>query len=263
MIRLQSGGDEAVIHEKGAYLAALRHSGRAVITEGDPSTPTKAGMAFLAPFANRVKGATYVFDGIVYSLPRNSEGNAIHGLLLDREFKVISSSADSVTLETVLSHPGYPSQLSVQVTYSISEGLLTAEAVIRNLGPRTAPLVVGWHPYFAVGNLPWRVEAEAFRCEAVDKIPTGKLYYYVFGDDGEYDDCFLVPSGLVKLIVNGREAVRVVSDSMRYFQIYTGIKGSVAIEPMSGAPDAYHNRMGLTVIEPSQSVRAGFKAYYS
>lgn len=262
MIRLQSGSDEATIYEKGAYLAALRHRDKDIITKGDPSAPTKAGMAFLAPFANRVRGATYVFDGVLYSLPRNSEGNAIHGLLLDREFNVVSSSASSATLETTLSHQGYPSQLNLQVTYSISEGLLTAEAVVKNLGPRRAPLVVGWHPYFVVGNMPWRIEAEAFRCEAIDKIPTGRLYYYEFSEGGEYDDCFLVPSGTVKLIVSGKEAVRIVSDSMRYFQVYTGIKGSVAIEPMSGAPDAYHNHMGLIVVEPSQSVRVGFKAYY-
>ena len=48
---------------------------------------------------------------------------------------------------------------------------------------------------------------------------------------------------------------------MPYFQIYTGIKGAVALEPMSGAPDAYHNYIGLDLIKSGEIKNYGFTIY--
>ncbi len=257
MIALSSDRTVAEVYEVGAYLASLRVEGVDVILPGSPQAPTKAGMAFLAPFANRVKGAEYVFDGVTYRLPRNVEGNAIHGLVLSAEFEPEEMTGDSVTLSYRLRHEGYPSELLIKVTYSVSGASLTADASLTNVGSRRAPLVVGWHPYFIVPGR-WMLIADNIKkCEAVDKIPTGRLVDYEFGEDGSYDDCFLVPSGSVTLNAQDRK-IMITSRDMRYFQVYTGVPGAIAVEPMSGAPDAYHNGMGLIVLEPGASASFSF-----
>ena len=261
MIALSDGTLVLEVYEVGAYVASLTHGGVDVILRGDPSRPTRGGMAFLAPFANRVKGGTYYFDGVRYELPKNEEGNAIHGLVLGARFEVADLGDDYVRLETSLEHPGYPSKLAIAVEYRV-RGSLRARAEVRNLGGRRAPLVVGWHPYFVVEG-GWALEGEGVkRCLAVGKIPTGDLVDHIFVPNGNYDDCFLVPSGrLVLTSAHGR--VEIASDNMRYFQIYTGVPGAVAVEPMSGAPDAFNNGMGLTVLEPGASAEFGFEVKYS
>ena len=261
MIALSDGILVLEVYEVGAYVASLAHGGADVMLRGDPSRPTRGGMAFLAPFANRVRGGTYYFDGVRYELPRNEEGNAIHGLVLGTAFDVTDLGDNYVRLETSLEHPGYPSKLAIAVEY-IVRGSLKARAEVRNVGSRRAPVVVGWHPYFVVEG-GWALEGENVkRCLAIGKIPTGDLVEHVFVPNGSYDDCFLVPSGrLVLTSAHGR--VEISSDNMKYFQVYTGVPGAVAVEPMSGAPDAFNNGMGLTVLEPGGSAEFEFEVRYS
>ncbi len=266
MIAISDGRYVAEVYERGAYLSSLKYLDRDLILPGNPDSPTKAGMAFLAPFANRVKGGTYTFGGITYSLPLNSEGNAIHGLLLGVDFDLVDMTGYRVELSTVLEHEGYPSKLKITVSYEMRNGTLTSEARIMNVGQRRAPLVVGWHPYFVVGDSAWSLVStgSVYRCVSLNKIPTGELREDRFPDhDGSYDDCFYIPSGIIKLMLNGKDYVTLSSSNMRYFQVYTGVRGSVALEPMSGAPDAYHNGIGLSILSPGEEKAYGFSATFT
>ncbi len=257
MIALSDGELYLEVHEAGAYVSALRRRDVDVLLRGDPRRPTKGGMAFLAPYANRVRGGSYEFEGRRYELPRSAEGHAIHGLVLDSEFEVEDLEVDRVSLKGALRHPGYPSELLLRVTYELG-GLLMASAAVTNVGERRAPLVVGWHPYFLVkGGWAIRPSGQALRCESVDRIPTGRLVPHSFGPDGSYDDCFYVESGEVELDT-GEGSILVRGSGMRFFQVYTGVPGAVAVEPMSGAPDAYHNGLGLTVIGPGETREFSF-----
>ena len=47
--------------------------------------------------------------------------------------------------------------------------------------------------------------------------------------------------------------VKINKKNLDYVQIYT-TQNAVAVEPMSGAPDAYHNGIGLKVIQPGEKV---------
>jgi len=105
LIALSDGNLVVEVHEAGAYVAVVYDiTGVEWITKGDPSRPTKAGMAFLAPYANRVRGASYEFEGVRYELPKNSEGHAIHGLLLTEPFEVEDMDERRVVLRTTLRH---------------------------------------------------------------------------------------------------------------------------------------------------------------
>ncbi|MGC9071142.1 MAG: aldose 1-epimerase [Acidilobus sp.] len=261
MIAISDGTLLLEVYELGAYVSTLKHHDVEVILRGEPASPMRAGMAFMAPFANRVRGGVYEFDGVRYWLPRNAEGHAIHGLVHDKEFEVIDLLDDRVTLSTRLSHEGYPSELSIKVTYGVN-GALRASTLITNVGDRRAPLVVGWHPNFVVKGR-WRVRpyGVAMRCESEGKIPTGRLSPHEFDVDGDYDDCFFIESGHVEL-TSETGAILIESNNMKYFQVYTGVKGAVALEPMSGAPDAFHNGMGLSILCPGESREFSFSLLF-
>ncbi|MFB6491245.1 MAG: aldose 1-epimerase [Thermoproteus sp. AZ2] len=257
MLRLISGDSEAVIYEEGAYLYALRRRGVDVLLRGDLSRKTRGGMAVLIPYANRVKGGVYEIDGVLYELPKNEEGNAIHGLVMDKTWRVAEAGPDAAVLELELEHSGYPSRLSCRVSYALRPGALEVAVRVRNMGPRRAPLTVGAHPYFLVEG-PWRIRAQgAMRCVALNKIPTGGLEPHEFGEGGEYDDCFLIEQDPV-VLESRLSRIVLARRNMPYVQIYTGVKGAVAVEPMSGAPDAYHNGMGLRILAPGEEAEYGF-----
>ncbi len=258
MITLRAGSAEAVLHTRGAYLSALRRGGRDIILPGSVERQTRGGMALLIPFANRVRGGVYELDGVVYELPKNAEGHAIHGLAMSMEWSLVERGDSYAVFELELSHSGYPSTLLCSVRYELSEASLSVSLKAINRGPRRAPLVVGAHPYFVVSR-PWRLDAKnPLRCVAVGKIPTGELVPHSFGIDGEYDDCFLVEEDPV-VLKSPYSTVELWRRGMPYIQVYTGVEGAVAVEPMSGAPDAYHNGMGLRILDPGESAVFSFE----
>ncbi|MEL9991140.1 MAG: aldose 1-epimerase [Thermoproteus sp.] len=257
MITLRAGSSEAVLHARGAYLSALRRDGVDVILPGSPDRQTRGGMAILMPFANRVRGGVYEIDGVTYSLPRNTEGHAIHGLVMDKEWALERLDERSATFTLELSHPGYPSRLLCRASYRLSDGLLEVVLEATNLGPRRAPLVAGAHPYFVVEE-PWTIKAKRpMRCVAVGKIPTGELVLHEFGVGGDYDDCFLVVEDPI-FLESPHSTIKLERRDMPYIQVYTGVAGAVALEPMSGAPDAYHNGLGLKILAPGETARFWF-----
>ncbi|WP_054853578.1 aldose 1-epimerase [Vulcanisaeta distributa] len=253
-VELGNNVSQAVICRRGAYLLKWSVLGKDVILPGNPDKPTWSGMAIMIPFANRVRGGgEYEFEGVRYYLPRNEEGHAIHGLVLNEEWDVISIGEDNVALRYVLNHPGYPTELTSIIKYALNDDGLNVEIIVRNTGLRNAPLVVGAHPYFIVGDN-WRmsVQGDVRICESINKIPTGRLIPFNLGDAvrREFDDCFLISGDIT--LESQYSMIRIVRRNMPYVQVFTGVPNAVAIEPMSGAPDAYHNGMGLTIIKPGE-----------
>lgn len=251
---IQKGEAEAEILEKGAYVYSFKVKSKDVLLEGR-ERQTRGGMALLIPFANRVRGGEYYWKGKKYELPRNSEGNAIHGLVRDKIWEVESLKSDEVTLSLYLKDPGYPSPLFIRVKYSIDSSSLTTTISVKNEGGE-APLVVGAHPYFIVKGK-WEIfPNKAKRLVMKDKIPTGEMEDFVI-TQGEYDDCFLM-KGNVTLISEYSKVV-IEKENMDFVQIYTGQPSAVAVEPMSGAPDAFNNGIGLITLREGEGVTFTFR----
>jgi aldose 1-epimerase len=256
-VRIKKGDTEAEILPKGAYLYSLKIRDKDVILKGNLERPTRGGMAILIPYANRVKNGEYTFEGIKYVLPKNKEGNAIHGLVLDKEFKVMEKREDSITLDYELEHEGYPTKLDCLIIYKIFKHGIRVKINVKNIGSKRAPLTVGAHPYFIVSD-DWKIITEnegVKKCINFNKIPTGELIKSQF-EHTDYDDCFLV-NGNIELH-SSYSKIKIIRRNMPFVQVYTGIRGAVAIEPMSGAPDAYHNGLGLKILEPNESAYFSF-----
>ncbi|GGP21518.1 aldose epimerase [Thermocladium modestius] len=264
-IGITGNGFRAEVLSLGAYVADLTYEGKPLLLRNDgKQSATRAGMALLAPFANRVRNGEYSFNGAKYKLPVNSEGHAIHGFVKNKEWKVLEKGDEFVKMElNSKGEPGYPFELSFSVSYEASKRGFNVEMAAVNAGGTNAPITMGAHPYFVhpTPRSQWFINAgNVFRLEMVGNIPTGRmvpqrLSTYI----GEYDDCYRVNEDQVRLIFPHDWEIAIKLNGFHFIQLFTpSWANAVAVEPMTGAPDAFNNGIGLTVLEPGKSLRASF-----
>lgn len=155
-----------------------------------PSGAAGNGTPILFPFPNRIRGGKFEFGGKTYTLPRNERGvNAIHGLVLDRPWRVHArgGKTGTVTGEFQLFKdapslaPLWPADFRIEVTYSLEAGRLTSRVRVSNPDTRPLPWGFGTHPYF---RLPLKPAGDEKLCSIVapvtatweleDLLPTGR-----------------------------------------------------------------------------------------
>lgn len=120
---------------------------------------TRGSRAFiLAPFSNRINEGRYEFGGLVHDLGIEDPRNRIimHGFLKRIVCEATAERADdasaAVTFTTSAirtgAFRGYPFDVDVAVTYTMTARRLDVAIVGRNVGRTDAPFGCGWHPYF-------------------------------------------------------------------------------------------------------------------
>ncbi|GEP96495.1 aldose 1-epimerase [Chitinophaga cymbidii] len=229
----------------------------------------------LSPFACRINDSAYTWEQKKHTIAKSS----IHGLLYDVAFEVTDESADEEAASITLAHqykgadPGYPFAYTCNVQYRLLPGnMLEVITTVINQDEHTIPVMDGWHPYFSTGTPVDRLELQFSSKEIVEfderLLPTGKLLpYTTFAQPKsmagvELDNSFLLdftqPSPLCTL----RDPEKGISIEFYpdphypVLQVYTPPhRGSVAIENLSGAPDAFNNGIGLVQLEAGQSAR--------
>ncbi|WP_205508495.1 aldose 1-epimerase [Longitalea arenae] len=232
----------------------------------------------LSPFVCRLRNGKYSFDGEDFEFPgKFSDGNAIHGLLYNRPFKITNDFADDMQANVTLRYhfrredPGYPYEYMCEVRYTLlPQQVLQIETTILNMDMLSIPLADGWHPYFQLGGdvTGYELQLSADTMVAFDKdlIPTGKLipdnsfYEGALIGDRLIDNCFVVkpieqrPCAVLLNPANNAFVALYTNNSYPYLQVYTPAdRKSIAIENLSGAPDCFNNGMGLLILEPSRS----------
>src|SRR4051812_49298825 len=113
----------------------------------------------LIPFAGRIAEGRYRFEGRTFQLERNDkEGpNAIHGFVRALPWTIHDRSPHRCSFEIRLEAAeyesrGYPFSLAFRLTYTLDHRGLTGSFLVRNAGHTSAPVGVGFHPYFTVGT---------------------------------------------------------------------------------------------------------------
>ncbi|MBM4075028.1 MAG: aldose 1-epimerase [Planctomycetes bacterium] len=148
-----------------------------------------SGIPILFPFPNRIKSGKFHWKGTDYSLPVTDKfGNAIHGLCLDRPWRVTAKGTDFVTGQFRLSVDApdrralWPTDFIIEVDYELIHNRLRSNFRISNPTSQPLPWGLGTHPYFKLPLSPdsrfedCLVEVPAAqRWELVDCVPTGKL----------------------------------------------------------------------------------------
>jgi aldose 1-epimerase len=277
---LRHGDQEAVVVEVGAGLREYRRAGREVI-DGfalDAHAEGARGQT-LVPWPNRIRDGRYAWDGETQqlALTEAGRGNAIHGLARWRSWRLVERRAERVVLGTVIHPmPGYPFTLGVEVAYALGDGGLEVTTRAENLGARTCPYGVGFHPYLTLGAA---VDGAQLRVPAARRLILDEQGIPTSSEDvagGRYDfrepraigalvldDCFceLVRDAdgraRVTLTGGGRRAALWLGEAYGYAMVYSGDtlevarrRRGLAVEPMTCAPNAFASGEGLVALEP-------------
>lgn len=137
------------------------------VVEADPAfadgslPPSHHGIPLLFPFPNRIRKGQFAWNGKnwqipVDQVPNDGAGHAIHGFCLDRPWRIIQQSAETVTGEFRLSReapdrfPWWPGDPQIRVQYSMQGAALLAEITVSNPGDEAFPWGFGTHGYFRV-----------------------------------------------------------------------------------------------------------------
>ncbi len=180
--------------------------------------------------------------------------------------------------------PGYPFALEIEVEHILDAHGLTVRTTGRNIGDADLPFGAGFHPYLTVGTP--RIDDTVLQVQAGTRlvtdergIPTGERAP-VAGT--AYDFATPRPLGATQLDTafgdlarddHGRAAVRLrapdgagidlwLDEHHRYLMLFTGDtlsqperrRRSLAVEPMTCAPDAFRTGDGLWTLAPGQSL---------
>jgi aldose 1-epimerase len=233
----------------------------------------------LSPFVCRLKNAQYHFGQQDYTVDKFLLGqHAIHGLIFDAAFTVTQQWANEKSAGVTMEHQytgaanGYPFKYTCAVTYELKkDNALTITTSITNNDEGVIPMQDGWHPYFTFGgsinDLQFEFQSKAIVEFDSDLLPTGKLIpYEEFGSlkklgATQLDNCFTVNFAECQPMCVLRDATKKLQieihpdKSYPYLQIYTPPhRNSIAIENLSGAPDAFNNGMGVTVLTPGETI---------
>jgi aldose 1-epimerase len=253
--------------------------------------PSHSGVPLLFPFAGRIRGMSYAFQGKTYTLQTldDHRGNAIHGFVLNRPWRVAHASATRVVGEFRASREDpkileqWPADFEITVSYELAGNTLKSEIRITNPDDKPLPFGFGTHPYFRV---PLGPGGDAAQCrvtvpvseywELVDMLPSGKqlkadgprgLAAGMKFADTKLDDVFtgLSPAGgpyraTIEDPHLGRKLTVEFDKLFRECVVYNPPhREAICIEPYTCVPDPFTLaakgiETGLRVLAPGESV---------
>ncbi len=249
------------------------------------------GWPILFPFPNRIARGEFTFGGKTYRVPVKSKtSNAIHGFVLNRPWRVKTTSADAAGAavtgvisnefdDALKEHWPWPCRLTV--TYRLQGLALAMEAVAENLGSEPMPFGFGVHPYHP---LPLTPAGTRGRCQVQvpcrermeltpDCLPTGKCEPATWQKmrplgDTNLDDVFtstqLDARGSACVLHDPDSKYEVVlhaDTAFRHWVVYAPKRPVICFEPYTCLTDAFnlHARgvadTGFAVLEPGKPWR--------
>ncbi len=248
-----------------------------------------SGIPILFPFPGRIRQGKFSFEGKDFSLPTgDGKGNAIHGFVLDRPWRVTEQLEAKIHAEFQASQDApeilglWPADFRLAATYEIAGDQLHTQFAVDNPGEDRLPFGLGLHPYFRLPGAHFvrdvnprvQVPVESY-WELDELLPTGrvlpasergKLAQGVPFSKTQFDDVF---TGLASTDGEVRATVREpgsglgieirFAEAFRECVVYNPPhREAICIEPYTCVPDAFHLReqrheTGLRVLEPGES----------
>lgn len=286
--RISYGQQHATVVQVGGGLREYEVDGFPVVDGYGVDEMASVGRGqVLAPWPNRVAGGRYEFGGQTLQVPLTEPdlGNAIHGLVRWSSWDLLERTSSRVRLGHVLwPQAGYPFTLALELTYELSDAGLRVTVRSENAGRTEAPYGAGMHPYVraelgGIDGSVLRVAAEQWLESDERKIPTGRLLSvagtrYDFREprslqghamDTAFTGLERDDDGSARVELRSADGTRRVTVWMDghfdYLMLFTGDglaqgerRRSLGVEPMTCAPDAFRNGLGLLVLEPGEHV---------
>jgi aldose 1-epimerase len=286
------GLSRAILTEVGGGLRFLSVGDvQLVETYPETSTPPLGAGSVLVPWPNRVEDGVWRWNGVRQQLDLSEpdKHNAIHGLLRHTAYTVREHTDDTISLAaTVFPQHGYPFQLDTVVSYRLEDDGITVTHDITNVSASPAPVAVGAHPYFRIGDVPTaqltltlaattHFEVDA-RLNPIREVPVQDTEYDFRGgrlvDGLRLDDGF---GGVVFVDGIGRHTLRAKDGrlltlwqdaSFGYVQAFTtrtfpDRQLAIALEPMTAPANAFNSGDGVRWLDPDQSWSASWGVAYS
>jgi aldose 1-epimerase len=245
----------------------------------------------LFPFPGRIQGSALRWDNHDYPLePGDGCGNAIHGFVHERPWRVITHEASRAVAEFQASTDNpqllarWPADFRITATYEVRGTRLSANYLLENPDDRALPCGFGTHPYFCVPvGGPSAADCRvclpvASRWELANMNPTGRKMPLddaprvqqgqLFGTlnyDDVFSDLVLTNGSCQARIEDPESAHRIVLTFDRAFRecvVYTPPhRKAICIEPYTCVPDAFRLEQrgisaGLRILASGQSFHA-------
>jgi aldose 1-epimerase len=156
--------------------------------ENGTERPSHSGIPLLFPYPGRLAGKQLQYGGKTYDLAGDDgRGNAIHGYVLNRPWKVLEQTANRIVGQFHASQidasilKQWPADFKLTVSYELTGNKLASTVTVENPDDKPLPHGFGSHPYFRV---PLGSAGSADECivtvptstywELVDMLPSGK-----------------------------------------------------------------------------------------
>lgn len=286
---LTRGNARAVITETGAGLRAFEINGVAYVEpfEETEKAPKGAGQVLL-PWPNRTKDARWPHQGEPQQLEvtEHARGNAIHGLVRHREWRLLEHAESSIAFEIdIVDEPGWPVPLSARIAYDLAPRELRITHQVRNEGESPIGFGVGTHPYFRIGDTP--TDDLTLTLSARRVCPYDDSLQVPLADERDVEgtghdlragrplaelDLDTAFTGL-QVEVDGKHHHRLTDGAATidvwtdpdfgWVQVFTpadlvGRGRAVAVEPMTCPADALNTGTDLITLEPAESWQASW-----
>ena len=289
---IRHGDQRAVVVQVGGGLREYEVDGFSVVDGYGVDEMAAHGRGqVLAPWPNRLADGRYELGDQTFQLPISEPPahNAIHGLVRWSGWDRLDATASSVRMGHVLwPQPGYPFTLGLEQRYELSDAGLRVTMHAENVGRRAAPYGAGMHPYVRaelglIDASVLRLPADGWLETDERHIPTGRR----LGVEGTAYD-FRQPRALGATAMDvaftglsrgadglawtelrsdrdGRCVAVWVDSRFDYLMVFTGNplsegerRRSLAVEPMTCAPDAFRSGLGLVLLQPGQRLSASW-----
>ena len=268
--------ESSIFPNLGASLQKLSIKGIEIIDgitnneEGLTTYKSKFNSSFLFPFPNRINNGKYTFNKTEYQLMCNETAlnNALHGHIYNKPFGISKTEATkdkaviSLTYSNQETSIGFPFAYKLDFTYTFTKNSITIDFNVVNTCKEEFPFGLGWHPYFKSDNLATSVlnfEGNKKYDLDVKMIPKNKINLPfktpLTINDTFLDDCFLINKPQVTFnTTNYNVQLDFISNTPESFlQCYTPhTRDSIAIEPMTCAPNSFNNLHGLKTLNPEE-----------
>ena len=222
----------------------------------------------LVPFSNRVSHATLHWQGTDHPLVKNwaPDPHAIHGVGWERPWAVLEANDTFALLSYEhKADAAWPFDFDSSQAFRLEAHALELSLSITNQSAISAPVGLGWHPFF-VKRPGSRVHFGATgRWDmGADKLPTHRAPSTGLDSDCatlDVDHCFDGWSGVARLsdsVLN----TRVLSSLSRLVVYSTPASDSIAIEPVSHVNNAVNrlaqtgasaDDLGVCILQPGQT----------